>query len=480
VKAAAAAVAVALVAAAMLIWNARHPRPIVWDEANYEAQTIRDVELFRGGGVTRLLKAFIFEDVERPPAYRVFAFPFTFFGASLQGLRVLSIGFFILTCTLLYLAAPRGVLLFALSPGVIAAFEWFGTDYPLLLACALLLLALARPRWDFWLTTLGVALGLLSKTSFLIFAAALLGARLIIEPWVIKRRVLIAGAIGAALAAPWWWWNAAPALTFANWSRVFPRLAVGRNALLVNLEHLLFGAIGLPAAIAIVVLLWRRQRCHAAIPALAAAAALPLLALFSPWLHERHMAPATAALAFAVGCLAAEGRRVIAALALLGVQLLLILAGLVADPSRWPMPLAMIAAAVMRKDNADWSFLRPYERVSFFGLAPSLSPPELSIPRVRAHEKAYVEWLWRMEDGPIDWARIEEKVRASDAVLVPDPSTVHASPLQGLSSRDLAIHNEHDARFVALVRGTGLFDESEQRIENVNPYTLRVFTRRRG
>ncbi|HKO54389.1 MAG TPA: hypothetical protein VJ276_00845 [Thermoanaerobaculia bacterium] len=476
----AAAVAVLVVAAAMLIWNARHPRPIVWDEANYEAQTIRDAELARSGGMVRLLKAFVFEDVERPPAYRVFAFPFTAMGVSLQGLRVLSIVFFVITCALLWSVAPRGVLLFALSPGVIAAFEWFGTDYPLLLACAMLLVAMCRPRLDFSLTALGVALGLLSKTSFLIFAASLLGARVLVEPWVVKRRVLIASAIGAVVAAPWWWWNAAPALKFANWSRVFPRLAVGQNALLVNLEHLLFGAIGLPAAFAIVILLWRRRRCPAAIPALAAAIALPLLALFSPWLHERHMAPATAALAFAVGCLAAEGRRLIAALALLGVQLLLILAGLAADPSRWPMPMAMIAASVMRKDNADWSFLRPYERVSFFGLAPSLSPPELSIPRVRAHEPAHVEWLWRMEDGPIDWARIEEKVRASDAVLVPDPATVHDAPLQGLSAHDRAIHNEHDARFVALVRSTGLFDESERRIENVNPYTLHVFIRRRG
>jgi hypothetical protein len=474
------AVAVALVAAAMLLWNARHPRPIVWDEANYEAQTSHDLDLVRSAGIPRLLKGFIFEDVERPPAYRVFAFPLTVLGASLRSLRILSLLFYLLTCALLYLAAPRGALLFALSPGVIAAFEWFGTDYPLLLACAMLLLALVRPRWDFWLTMLGVALGLLSKTSFLIFGAALLGTRLLIEPWLIKRRVLIAGATGALLAAPWWWWNAAPALKFANWSRVFPRLAVEHNPLLANLEHLLFGAIGLPAAIAIVILLWRRQPCRAAIPALAAATALPLLALFSPWLHERHMAPATAALAFAVGCLAAEGRRIVAALALLGVQLLLILAGLAADPSRWPMPLAMIGAAVMRKDNADWSFLRPYDRITFFGLAPSLSPPELSIPRVRVHQKANVEWLWRMEDGPIDWQRIEGKVRASDVVLVPDPATVHASPLQGLSARDLAIHNEQDPRFVALVRATRLFDESERRIENVNPYTLRVFIRRRG
>lgn len=474
------AVAVALVAAAMLLWNARHPRPIVWDEANYEAQTIHDVELAHDGGAVRLAKAFIFEDVERPPAYRVFAFPLTYLGASLQSLRVLSVLFYILTCALLCLAAPRGALLFALSPGVIAAFEWFGSDYPLLLACALLLLALRFPRHDFWLTMLGVALGLLSKTSFLIFGASLLGVRLLIEPWIVKRRVLTAGIIGALIAAPWWWWNAAPALKFANWSRVFPRLAVGHNPLLVNLEHLLFGAIGLPAAIAIVILLWRRVPCRAAIPALAAATALPLLALLSPWLHERHMAPATAALAFAVGCLAAEGRRIVAALALMGVELLLILAGLVADPSRWPMPAAMIAAAVMRKDNVDWSFVRPYNRISFFGLAPSLSPPELSIPRVRAHEKPNVEWLWRMEDGPIDWARIEANVRASDLVLVPDPATVHSSELQGLSDRDLAIHNEHDARFVALVRSTGLFQESERRIENVNPYTLRVFTRRRG
>jgi hypothetical protein len=471
------AVAVALVAAAMLLWNARHPRPIVWDEANYEAQTIHDVELAHDGAL-RLAKAFIFEDVERPPAYRVFAFPLTAFGSSLRGLRVLSILFYVLTCALLAIAAPRGALLFALSPGVIAAFEWFGTDYPLLLACALLLLALVRPRWDFWLTAAGVSLGLLSKTSFLIFGASLLGVRLLVETWPGRRRVVLASLLGAIVAAPWWWWNAAPALKFANWSRVFPRLAVGHNALLVNLEHLLFGAIGLPAAVAIVILLWRRQPCRAAIPALAAATALPLLALFSPWLHERHMAPATAALAFAVGCLAAEGRRIVAALALLGVQLLLILAGLVADPSHWPMPVAMIGAALMRKDNADWSFVRPYDRVAFFGLAPSLSPPELAIPRVRAHEKASVEWLWRMEDGPIDWARVEAKVRASDLVLVPDPATVHPSDLQGLSARDLAIHNEHDAQFVVLVRGTGLFEESERRIENVNPYTLRVFSRR--
>ena len=480
----AAAVAVALVAVAMLTWNARHPRPIVWDEANYEAQTIHDAELARGGGAVRLAKAFIFEDVERPPAYRVLAFPLTMLGASLRGLRVLSIAFFVLTCAVLAWGAPRGgavaALLFAISPGVIVAFEWYGTDFPLLLACAMLLAALGRPRFDFALTLLGVALGLLSKTSFLIFGASLLGARLVVESWPVKRRVLIASALGAVVAAPWWWWNWRPALQFANYSRVFPRTAVGEHRLLVNSEHLLFGAIGVFAAAAIVILLWRRTRCRESIPALAGAIALPLLALASPWLHERHVAPATAALAFAVSCLAADGRRVIAAVGLCAVQLALILAGLFVDPEPWPAPLSFIASSVMRKDNADWSFLRGYERVSFFGLAPSLSPPEIATPRVRAHEPVHVDWLWRMEDGPIDWRKIEAGVRASEVVLVPDPSTVHASPLRGLSAGDLAIHNEHDADFVRLVRATNLFDERVCRVANVNPYMLHVFTRKRG
>src|SRR6185436_1613795 len=128
-------------------------------------------------GAVRLAKAFVFEDVERPPAYRVIAFPLAAAGGSLRALRILSILFFLLTATVLALAVRKlggdeglTLLIFALSPGVILSFQWFGTDYPLLLAAALLLAAMAAgPRGDFVLTALGVALGLLSKTSFLIF-----------------------------------------------------------------------------------------------------------------------------------------------------------------------------------------------------------------------------------------------------------------------------------------------------------------------
>lgn len=474
---------VAIVAIAMLVWNARHPRPIVWDDANYEIQTIHDAELARSGGPVRLAKAFLFEDVERPPAYRVIAFPFTFAGASLQGLRMVSIAFFVLSAALLYFGAPRGgaiaAMLFALSPSVIAGSEWFGTDYPVILASAMLLAALGRPRWDFWLTALGVALGLLAKTSFVVFGGTFMIARLLVEPWPKKRSVFLSGAIGALIAAPWWFWNWRSAVGFANYSRLFPRLASAQNTPLVNSWYFVVAAVGLPAAIAIVVLLWRSAGWRAALPAIVGAIALPLTAIFSPFLLERIQAPAIAALAFAVGSLAVEGRRFLIALGLFGAQLLLIVAGMFVDPSAWPEPAARIAVALMQKDNVDWSFLRPYEHVSFFGLAPSMSPPELAIPRKRAHEAVQTTWLWNVDQGAIDWRRIEEQVRASDVVLVPDPATVHPSPLRGLMPRDLAIHNEHDAQFVALVRSSGLFDESTRSIENVNPFTLRVFVRRR-
>jgi hypothetical protein len=218
--------AVAIVLLAIILWSFDTPHPFLWDEANYVNFSVRDAAFLKNGGPARLAKALLFEDPQRPPAYRIFALPITMLDPSARALRLASLVGLLATLAVVWRAlravagqapAALGVALVATSPAVGSAFAWFGTEYPLFLATALLSMAVLDARLSrsasTSLTAVATGLGFWSKTSFIAIALPIFVAAFALLPQ--KRRTLLrGGALGVFLATPWWAWNWRAAIRF--------------------------------------------------------------------------------------------------------------------------------------------------------------------------------------------------------------------------------------------------------------------------
>jgi hypothetical protein len=55
--------------------------------------------------------------------------------------------------------------------------------------------------------------------------------------------------------------------------------------------------------------------------------------------------------------------------------------------------------------------------VAFLGSGTFFNPPMIQGPWARRGEDVRVRWMWRYEDGPIDWSRIDEQVDSADVIL---------------------------------------------------------------
>jgi hypothetical protein len=429
---------VVLATLAAVRWTASHPFPLWWDEANYFNQLFGDRATFDRDGVTGVLKSLLFADPARPPAYRMLALPLAIASLpSLAALRILALMVTLASMALLARAAravatlPSALLAasFVLAmPGVLTSGAWFGTEYPLFLAIALLLAALLRH------SPLGlaaaVALGLLSKTTFALIAGpALLAALLLARDWRERRGLLVPSAAGALVASAWWGWNAAPALRFGQLGRTFERASLGEVFSVVTAlqkvrifleEGLGYGvAIALVLGVAVLVLRrepWTPSQRRALLIAVAASVPILVLLAFSPVFVARHFAPTLLPLAIPLALLL---DRVPPPVRLAAVALALLqIVAFAAMPRRF----------LPQVEQTDWARLRaivpePPPHIAFLGGWGSLSPPEIRYGWTRDGHDATVRWLWRFEDRTIDWPRVEAEALASDAVLVVPPGT---------------------------------------------------------
>ena len=189
------------------------------------------------------------ESYDRPPAYRLLAFPFLLpFGYHATLARLSSLTCFgLATCLSTWpcaasrapTAAALAVFVFILSPEVVSASRFFSTDAPVFLATAALFFYLfvswtdATPRTSTWIGLgLAIGLGLWSKTSFLLVAPPALAFALFANSR--KHRslrdlapILEAGVLGVALATPWWLVNFRHAMGYAQFARNTVRNSLG-------------------------------------------------------------------------------------------------------------------------------------------------------------------------------------------------------------------------------------------------------------
>jgi hypothetical protein len=453
--------AIAIIASALFAlvhWWSAHPFPLWWDEANYANQMFEDRDAFAQRGIGGVVRAWLFNDPVRPPAYRVFALPFP---PRLLLLRTVATAISLIGFALMVVAARRVVstsaallaaaVVFAM-PGLLTSAGWFGTEYPLLLAISILMAALI-PRISPPGVAIAVALGLLSKTTFVVVAGPpLLAAFLYLRTDRRNMLRLAGGAFaGAAIASGWWLWHLGPALAYAQYGRSFQRASLGAalalETLVEKIRIFTFDALGIGVAAALTLLFVTTRRAttpeqrRAVVLACAASVPLIVLAFASNVFVPRHFAPALIPLVIVVAVTLEHARpvvRVVVAMAVL------------AQIAFVPLP---------RVEQTDWSRLRAIIpesnlRIAFLGGWPSLSPPEIRYAWRRGGDDAEVAWLWRFEDGPIDWSRVMKTVTESDVVLVVSPDA--RMPVDARLEVDENIDNRHNAEFIARLERSGV------------------------
>ena len=460
-------------------WSLDHPYGIHWDESLYFNTVHVDLLRLKGGMLLTLAKRLLWDSSGRPPAYRLLALPILgLIGFHPTAARLVSLACFALSSWFIYratrdiaspVAGAFAVLVFALSPDVVAASIFFGTDAPLYLATSAMLYFLfaswgeSQENSRNWIGLgLAIGLGFLSKTSFLLivgpvflfwFVAGYLKKFGLPSVWSAWKAAVVAFIV----AAPWWLLNIQSAAAYTSYARGFVRNSLGPPSLLTWLRWLntafqsLLG-VGVSLLILLIVVAVVRTAVlskeklfaplqQAALVACFCAGAPLVLAQLSGTNHLlRHVSPAVIPLAIAIGILGNKlewgrswGSSTVSGI-LLGGQLLMLLAP-VALPNDKPASLRFVNGmlpwqTMSRFDQWNWTPLRdiadrchvPSPKIAFLGDGRVFNPPSMQAPWLdRASSKTAdvpnVKWLWRYEDGPIDWQRVMDSARQSDMVL---------------------------------------------------------------
>jgi len=531
-----AAVTVTVILVAAIRWSLAHPYGIHWDESGYINEALIDAQRLRNGMLLKLGWRILLGSGGRPPAYRLLGDPFlAVFGIATTTLRLVSLACFGLSSWCIYLATCRigsriagafAVLVFCLSPEVISASMFFGTDAPLYLATSSMLYYLFKSWTDSSEHSrngiglgLAIGLGFLSKTSFFLIALPALAF------WFVAGRRRKLGAAGWALplkagilaflvAGPWWLLNIKGAIAYAQYSRSFVRISLGPPSLMNWIRWLntviqcLLGCglsilIGLVMIACLVRIIVRKETILSPLQKSAlgvcACAGVPLiLAQLSGTNHLlRHISPAVVPLAIAIGVL---GDRtgwtrtwvpITISSTLFCVQSLMIVYPVV-FPNTEPVDLGFINGSLpwrtmVRFDQWDWSAVREISKtcgvdspkISYLGGGREFNPPAIQYPWVAAaastrlskFDFADVTWLWRYEDGPLDWQKVMDSAAQSDIVIT-------APHYVGEVKYKEDLDNQHNLEFTDRLSGDPRF-QSPIRIQvgRFEPVEVAVFLR---
>jgi 4-amino-4-deoxy-L-arabinose transferase-like glycosyltransferase len=500
-----AAVTVAVIMVAAVRWSLDHPYGVHWDEAEYFNNVQIDVQRLHSGMVLKLGGRLLLKTFGRPPAFRLLALPFlALFGFRTVTARLVPLACFGLSSWFIYLAARRiasvvagafAVLVFALSPEVVSASIFFGTDASLYLATSAMLYYLFATWSDkseqpnHWIG-LGLALGLgfLAKTSFMVIALPVLALWFVLGRW---GRVGIpslvsqwkAAVLALLVAGPWWLLNIKGAFAYGRYARGFVRNSLGTpslatwmrwlstviQALLGHGISILIGLVLLAVGAKVLVMketiLDPLQR--AALGACACAGVPLLCAQLSGTNHLlRHVSPVVIPLAIVVGVLsdktgwAHSGVASAVSCILCCVQAAMLVAPVV-RPNTRAVDLGFVNGALpwrvmARFDQWDW---RPVQaisdgcglqtpRISYLGNGREFNKPQIEFPWVERSTSAHgsaaefpeATWLWRYENGPLNWQQIMNSADQSDIVLT-------APHFAGEARYKEDLDNEHNAEF---------------------------------
>ncbi len=495
-----AALTVVLILLAATRWILEHPYGVHWDEAFYFNQVVTSIWRLHSGKLREIAGVILGGgDSNRPPAYRLLVLPFlSLFGLHIATARFASLAVSGLSAWFIYSATRRiaspaagafALLVFSLSPEVVSASIFFGTEAPLFLATSSMLYFLfvtwsdrtEQPGTWIWLG-LAIGLGLLSKSSFILIAFPVLTFALIARsrkhPHVPSVASLFkSGALAFLVAAPWWLRNFGSALHYARFaSRDWTRSSLGTPSLGTwarwfstvlqgLLGHGLSILIGLVVVVFLRKVILKREAVLDPVQRTAllacACAGLPLIVVQLSGTNHllRHISPAMIPLAIAVGVLAdktgwihSKASVAISGI-LLSAQLLMIVAPVVV-PNRQPVDPGFVNGGLpwrvmVRFDQWNWKPLQDIShncdletpRIALLGNGRAFNESQISYPWiVEGASPPEVKWLWRYEQGPLDWQKVMGSVEGSDVVLT-------APDYIGQVTDKQDVDNQHNAEF---------------------------------
>jgi len=407
-------------------------------------------------------------------------------------------------------AGALAALVFCLSPEVISASIFFSTEGPFFLATSTMLYFVSsywtddsEPARSNWMGLgLAIGLGFLSKSSFALIAVPVL----LVTLFFARRRQLNfpatiafikAGALGLIIAGPWWLKNLGSAVGYAKFAREQPRNSLGAPSFatwgkwLYTVVVSLIGP-GLSILIGLVIILVLRKilikrevsfnPVQRTVLLTCLCAFLPLVALQLSGTNHllRYLCPAVIPFAIAVAVLAdATGWiRSQATMAISGTlafaQLLMIVAPVV-FPNDRPVDPGFFNGGLpwrimVRFDQWDWKPLREIAqscslekpKIAFLGMGRPLNPPQLLYPWFAAgvspsERDGFDEplWLWRYEQGRMDWQKVMNLIGDSDVVLTAPGFEGQATDRQDVDNRDnreFAERVSQDPRFRGPIR----------------------------
>ena len=496
-----AATAVVVVLTAAVFWSRAHPYGVHWDEAEYLNQVGVDAQRLWAGKLLTLGGRILIKTLGRPPAYRILVLPFlAVFGFHVLIARLVSLACLALSSWFVYLAASRigntiagafAVLIFVLSPEVVSASIFFGTDASLYLATSAMLYYVFESWHDkhdkversrTWIG-LGLAFGLgfLAKTSFFVIAFPVLAFWLIAGrygwleiPSVTAQKK--AGGLALLIAAPWWVANIRTSFAYAQYARGFVRNSLGApspgtwlrwfNTVVQGLlGHGLAILIGLVLITYCVTAMIRKDTLldslqKASLMACACAGVPIVLTQLSGTNHLlRHISPAMIPLAISVAVLAERSGWTYswagtAASTILFCGQLIMLVAPVAFPNNHPIDLAFPNGALpwqamVRFDQWDWTPVRDIgqscgreaPKISYLGNGRAFDAPQIQFFWIsKGLAQPEVTWLWRYEDGPLDWQKVMDAADQNDIVIT-------APGFVGESKIKEDLDNQHNAEF---------------------------------
>ena len=514
-----AAASVVVIIIAAIRWSLAHPYGIHWDEGLYINEVRIDLERLQIARLMALVRGVWMESNLRPPAYRILALPFLApFGYHATLARFSSMACFGFSAVFIYLAVRRigsriaaafAVLVFALSPEVIAASIFFSTEGPMFLAISAMMYyvfvywteEVPRPRT--WIGLgLAIGLGLLSKTSFVLIAFPPL-AFVLFESFRKHRGVrdlapiIKAGVLGFVIAAPWWFLHFRGAMWYAKFARSTTRNSLGAHSVAMFAAWIwtvFMSLIGPGTGILIILLAlaWIQKavirkglmpdplRRSAIILCVCAGVPIVVVQLTSSNHLLRYLTPAVIPLAVAVGILVgsvgwATSKTMQAAACLLFCAQLGMIVYPVIIPNNQIVDMGFVNGALpwrvmSRFDQWDWKPLREISntcgldapKISFLGAARPFYPPEVTYTWVAAETSARSRnivlppdpvWLWREEDGQIDWQQVMNQAEKSDIVLT-------APGLIGEPRYQEDVDNEHNQEFANRLLRDAAFQKS--------------------
>jgi hypothetical protein len=425
----------------------RNKLPSSWDEAYYINDVCTEHFLLRREGLWKFAKSFISISPQTPPGYRMAAVP-TLLVAEPNPiiLKTLAAVSFIFSAAILFFAGRQignpgtGLVwssAFAFSVGPFHAAAYFGTETTLYPAVAGCLYAVARWfRKDYTdistlvALALSTAVGSLSKASFFVILIPLVGAAMLAAPSNDKRfrswlAISMAVGCGILVAAPWWLVDWRAAYDYANFASAFYRHGfpwaseVATNLFGVPITILLLGS--LIWVLSRVRELWiAHDGIYSSFVLVCLAGFLPLTVLHIAGANHnmRLLTPAlipfTGIVAILLDVANLYRRSIFAAFA---IPLLV--------AQTWVVAWLSIHNFNNNDDQWDWHKLRALARTNGLsrpkivnlGLGPAFNPPQIQYPWVCHGDAVSAQWLWSIEQGPLDWRKIDEQIDRADIVL---------------------------------------------------------------